>query len=461
MEVSQQSATLASAEDKYKERRLEKQAMKERLLALGLMVYQIRKVAGRHSGYFTLYHTMSTMPVSCFMAEYDLTQVSVLLLSNLLFFMKTMSNGPPSFEITDMEEFKGHSTLACHGPVNESVFRFLALLDIPAIEISALNHEHRVSENQDLVRLLLSGRNCPFLGPLEETLVAPLTMDRLKWAMDHALVQLHTPLGILRDTTIQDRDLCGDFDLPRAIEHDAQKFCDCLGLTRSHSHALMKGFPVFQGEMECYYDRMVTVALDYDSEPKTPKARADESVAREVEAREEWAEVMAPVGEAMLAELDKCAETEEEKGRKLEDSGWAEVMIPARDTKAEAQRSKIIREHLGTGARVCLYKHVCYMETQMRNITPRIFRLARFDHDHYKKWTKSVNWDREKTHFPRKMKSLAPPQAGVISGVRFIDGKVTYLDGKTDILLVRARICFDLDWRDEQNVKKRRMDPSL
>jgi len=52
MEVSQQSATLASADDKDKELRLEKQAMKERLLALGLMVFQIRKVARRHSGYF-------------------------------------------------------------------------------------------------------------------------------------------------------------------------------------------------------------------------------------------------------------------------------------------------------------------------------------------------------------------------------------------------------------------------
>jgi len=134
------------------------------------------------------------------MAEYDLTQASVLLLSNLLFFMKTMSNGPPMFEFTDMEEFRG----SFYGTSQRICFPFLALLDIPAIEISALNHEHRVSENQDLVRLLLSGRNCLFLGPLEETLVAPGTMDRLTWAMDHALVQLHTPLGILRHTTIQE-----------------------------------------------------------------------------------------------------------------------------------------------------------------------------------------------------------------------------------------------------------------
>jgi len=90
----------------------------------------------------------------------------------------------------------------------------------------------------------------------------------------------------------------------------------------------MKGFPVFQGEIECYYDRMITVALDYDSElNKTSKAKADDK--------------SMPID--VFAEIQKRTEkirnmTEEEKAREVEANGSAQ-MVPEIPTQKRKEAS--------------------------------------------------------------------------------------------------------------------------
>lgn len=404
---------------------LEEKAMTDRLIMLGLTVYQTRMLTQNHSGFPTLFHTMSHLSVRQSMAEYRLTHVSVMLVSQLLYFMKT--NKCLSFRVTNLDEFH---CLHSGEPVNESVFHFFQQLDLTAVDIAALNYEHNITKEKDLVNLLLAGRNCEFLGPAEETLISPRTTVRLKWALEHAILQQHSPRGDMRDIPFQERDLFGDFDYKRAIDHDALKFYDSIGVSRYQSHAMMKGLPVFAGEADCLYDRMVTVALDVDSLSSHLGSTAHTE-------KEDWPPQPMHV-------QDSSAES----ALKAELAEW--VVSSPEDRQAYEKRSKLIRKHLLPITRARVFKLVCYMETQMHNITPRVYRLACFHHEVFKQWEKTVDWAMEKTYFPRKYKYLVPP--------KYVNGRVMYLDGSTDNLLVRAQIRYDCGPTNPSSNRKRSVD---
>jgi hypothetical protein len=125
----------------------------------------------------------------------------------------------------------------------------LKQIGFTAIQISALNWSHRVSNDKDLVRLLLAGKNCNYreTPDLTEPFLPKLAVDRLKWTFERALVQHHTPMGILGDTLIQHRDICGDFDYNKAVFYDVQKFFDHQGVSRGQQHYIMK-LPLLPGE---------------------------------------------------------------------------------------------------------------------------------------------------------------------------------------------------------------------
>jgi hypothetical protein len=88
--------------------------------------------------------------------------------------------------------------------INESLFQFYQKISFTAIDISVIKMEHRVSKDKDLLRFLVAaGQSLAGLTP---------AMYRLRWAMNHAQLQLHDPTCKLHDTPTQNIDLCGDFD---------------------------------------------------------------------------------------------------------------------------------------------------------------------------------------------------------------------------------------------------------
>ena len=89
----------------------ETRAATEKLLLLGLMKHQTRKIVARLPNFQQMFEFLSTVPVSRSIVEFNLTHVSVLRFSNLLYFMKNTYNSddpadpPPLFSNLNMEEF--------------------------------------------------------------------------------------------------------------------------------------------------------------------------------------------------------------------------------------------------------------------------------------------------------------------------------------------------------------------
>ena len=396
----------------------ETRAATEKLLLLGLMKHQTRKIVARLPNFQQMFEFLSTVPVSTSIVEFDLTHVSVLRFSNLLYFMKNNCNSdnpadpPPLFSDLNMEEFRCFDIAT--PAINESLFQFYQKIGFTAIDISVMKMEHGVSKDKDLLRFLVAaaGQSPAGLTP---------AMYRLRWAMNHAQLQLHDPTGELRDTPMQNRDLCGDFDFQRAAGVEATKFFECLGFSYCQN-TIITTLPVLAGERDCNYDRMVTVALDLERTvlaEEEPETQMDGPIGSPFRTRSvDWPAFL-DVNDTSLTSLT--------------------VQQPGKEPKAEEQRSKVIQD-LGRGARASVYKHVCFMETRMRDIFPHPYRFVCFDHALYKEWAATIDWDKAKTYLPRRRRTLtrAPPF--------HVNGKLTYLDGTTESIPIRERLCVDEPW---------------
>jgi hypothetical protein len=80
------------------------------------------------------------------------------------------------------------------------------------------------------------------------------------------------------------------------------------------------------------------------------------------------------------------------------------------------------------------------METQMSSIQPPVFRMSLFNHEDYKQWWKTVNW--EKTHLPQNFKRIPSVCTGISH--KYVDGRVVYHDGsieRIERVSACARLC--------------------
>jgi hypothetical protein len=260
-------------------------------------------------------------------------------------------------------------------------------------------------------------------------------------------------VGSLRDTLIQHRDICGDFDYNKAILYDVQKFFDHQGISRGQQHYIMK-LPLLPGETDCFYDRMITIAVDFEC-----KATEEQKERKEINKRK--AEMMLPSGmpgpkknltpsdvtqddslpppinlEEIMA-MSEAHEKQKDKDREDEDAESVLDFPPTLNSPEAQHRSNLIEEHIFVGARRSVYMLVCFMETQMCSVQPPVFRMSLFNHEGYKKWWKTVDWMR--THLPRKFQRIPTICSGIIPS-KYVDGRVVYHNGSIDHL--RARLCY-------------------
>ena len=376
------------------------------LLSVGLMMYQARKIVSRFPSFVLMVEMMGKIPADSIIEMFGLTQISVMQFSNLVYWMQTNHNeasgDPPTFASLDLSQYEVCRETSASILMTESLFLFLKVIGCSCFEISALHLDFGINKDVDLLKFVLDNKD-PVIGNGPSDFITEDTRYRLRWAMDNALLQHHSPAWDtpLSDVPIQQRDLCGDFDFEEATRNAAYSLLSKLSIKKHQAKSILTLRTLRNFEAKDPYDRLLQVAILYPqfvgvtnepSDDEDDNAEGSGSIVRR--------RILQPRFEAEVKQTDP--------------------------------RLQIIQDALSRSQQESIYKCVLYMETQMSKIKPPSYRLACFKYDRYQEWESTVEWSKDKTYFPYKMKVLVGIGGSSPCQRRYVNGRVTFLDGSTE-----------------------------